>query len=199
MLPLKPIGGTLFIYPSQLPAACRMWPPATVLLLLACSVPLILGAHPSAKAVRRRALRAGVHTSPIVGHALRLRCGDDFVTTLTSYCKRHNLSATSIVSCVGSFSALRLRLAGANEFLELHEPLEIVSLVDTVSQAGESFHLHASVSRADGSVVGGHIKGAATIATTAELVLSEMPDITFTREPDPSTGYAELVVRSGFK
>jgi len=133
----------------------------------------------------------------MVAHALRLRQGDDLVTTLTSYCARHGLAATSISTCVGSLSALRLRLAGADAYLDLREPLEIVSLVGTVAKGGESFHIHASVSRADGSVVGGHIKGVATVATTAELVLAEMPELIFTREQDASTGYLELVVRNG--
>jgi hypothetical protein len=176
-----------------------MWQQAALafLVLAACSVPLMAAAHPSAKSIQRRAVRAGVHKSPVVAHALRMRKGDDLVTTLTSYCARHALTATSISSCVGSLSAVRLRLAGADEFLELQEPLEIVSLVGTVAKAGESFHLHASVSRRDGSVVGGHIKGAAPVATTAELVLTELPEVTFTREPDPATGYAELVIRTG--
>lgn len=168
-----------------------------LVLLAACSVPFVAAAHPSAKSVRRRAVRAGVHTSPVVAHALRMREGDDLISTLTSYCARHGLTATCISSCVGSLSAVQLRLAGADAFLELQEPLEIVSLVGTVANAGASFHLHAAVSRRDGSVVGGHIKGAAPVATTAELVLTEMPEIVFTREPDAATGYAELVIRSG--
>ena len=45
--------------------------------------------------------------------------------------------------------------------------------------------------------MGGHIKGEATVASTAELVLAEFPELTFTREQDASTGYLELVVRSG--
>jgi predicted DNA-binding protein with PD1-like motif len=173
-----------------------MWQHAGLaLLILACSALACSAAHPSGKAVRRHAMRAGLYSSPICAHALRLRPGDDLVTTLTAYCARHGLASAAITTCVGSLSALRLRLAGANDFLELSEPMEMVSLVGTIANSGDAFHLHASVSRADGSVVGGHVKGVATVATTAEVVLAELTDLAFFREPDAVTGYAELVVR----
>ena len=127
------------------------------------------------------------YTSPLVAHALRLLPGDDLGKALVSYCSVHRLSSACVLSCVGSLDALRLRLAGADDFLELNEPLEIVSLVGTVC-ANNEFHLHMSVSKRCGSVVGGHLKGVATVATTAEIMLAEMPGIVFDRLPDDSTG-----------
>ena len=138
-----------------------------------------------------------VLSSPAVHHALRLRCGDDLVNALAGYCARQRLSSASITTCVGSLSALRLRLAGACEFLELREPLEIVSLVGTISECGKGFHLHAAVSRADGSVVGGHIKGAATVATTAEVILAALPALTFSREARGGGSAYARIVRNG--
>lgn len=78
--------------------------------------------------------------------------------------------------------------------LHLDEELEIVSLVGTVS-ADQQFHLHIAVSRRDGSVVGGHIKGAAQVHTTAEICLASLPSLTFSREPDDTTGYKELQIK----
>tara|TARA_B100000524_G_scaffold326710_1_gene210370 strand:- start:779 stop:1114 length:336 start_codon:yes stop_codon:yes gene_type:complete len=74
--------------------------------------------------------------------------------------------------------------------------LEIVSLVGTLS-SDRSHHLHLSVSKADGSVVGGHVKGPATVRTTAELVLGAMPALSFGREFEPATGYLELRIGGG--
>jgi predicted DNA-binding protein with PD1-like motif len=59
--------------------------------------------------------------------------------------------------------------------------------VGTVCATGE-FHLHLSVSKQCGSVVGGHLKGLSTVATTAEVVLAVMPDLVFNRLPDVNTG-----------
>jgi hypothetical protein len=88
---------------------------------------------------------------------------------------------------------MRLRLAGADAFLDLEESLEIVSLVGTIC-ADADHHLHCAVARADGSVLGGHIKGPAIVATTAEVVLGEMGDLDFSRELDDATGYQELQI-----
>ena len=75
----------------------------------------------------------------------------------------------------------------------LDEPLEIVSLMGTVSEHG--CHLHASFSRADLSAFGGHLLPGCIVNTTAEIVLAEIPDRVFTRQPDGETGYDELVIR----
>ena len=54
--------------------------------------------------------------------------------------------------------------------------LELLTLQGTFSANG--VHLHASVARADGTVLGGHL----------------MPGWRFTRAPDAATGFMELVV-----
>lgn len=137
------------------------------------------------------------HTAPLTAHALRLRPGDDLPHALLTYAAEHSLAAAAVVSCVGSLSECRLRLAGAAEILTLREELEIVSLVGTLGGLGQpAFHLHMAVSRADGTVVGGHIKGQAVVRTTAEVVLGVMPGLHFARAPDVETGYDELVIRT---
>lgn len=72
------------------------------------------------------------------------------------------------------------------------EDLEIVSVEGTLGE-GES-HIHISVSRKDGSVVGGHLKEG-TVRITAEVTLVEFEDRVFSRELDPETSFEELVVK----
>ena len=56
-------------------------------------------------------------------------------------------------------------------------------------------HLHASVSNTKGETFGGHLASGNIIYTTAEIVIAELEDVTFTREQDPDSGYKELVVK----
>ena len=53
-----------------------------------------------------------------------------------------------------------------------------------------------SVADADGRVLGGHAAHGCVVRTTAEVLVALLPGWAFTREPDPSTGYAELVIRA---
>jgi hypothetical protein len=87
-----------------------------------------------------------------------------------------------------------LRLAGASEVRALAEDLEILTLAGTVADGGAS-HLHASVARASGEVVGGHVGVGCIVRTTAEVLLALLPEWHFTRMPDAATGYDELVVK----
>ena len=131
--------------------------------------------------------------SPITAHALRLLPGDDLIQATVNYCHMHRLSASTVLSCVGSLSEITLRLAGAEEIVTLEEELEVVSLVGAICSNRE-YHLHCSVSRRDGSVIGGHCKGAAPVRTTAELVLGALPELQFSRAHDEVTGYKELQI-----
>ena len=140
------------------------------------------------------ALHAAAMKSLMIVHALRLMPGDDLVESILDYCQAHALGATTIVSCVGSLSRATLRLAAAQEICTYEEELEIVSLVGTVGR-DRAHHLHCSLSRRDGSVIGGHCKGAAHIRTTAEVMLGELPELEFTRTLDPATGYQELQIQ----
>ena len=131
--------------------------------------------------------------SPLHASALRLLPGQDLVGALLDHCESQQYSATSILSCVGSLSVATIRLAGAQEIITLNEDLEIVSLVGTLC-ADRDHHLHISLARRDGSVIGGHCKGDAIVATTAEVVLGVLPALSFRREIDVSTGYKELLI-----
>ncbi|MGD8119564.1 PPC domain-containing DNA-binding protein [Vibrio sp. TRT 2004] len=122
--------------------------------------------------------------------AVRLTKGDDLKLALQRLVTHHQIRAGSIASCVGCFTHLKLRLAGATETLQLNEPLEIVSVMGTLTPDHQ--HVHLSVSRADGSVVGGHLLEGCLIDTTAELIVLQYHELNFNREYDPQTGYTEL-------
>lgn len=52
-----------------------------------------------------------------------------------------------------------------------------------------------SVADSEGRVLGGHVAYGCTVRTTAEVLVLILPEHSFTREHDPATGFAELVVR----
>jgi predicted DNA-binding protein with PD1-like motif len=128
--------------------------------------------------------------------AFRLLPGADLKQALRRIVEEHGLRAGCIVSCVGSLARARLRMAGAAGepecFRSLDEPTEIISLVGTLCPDG--LHLHIALARRDGQCVGGHLVEGCVVHTTAELIVGELPDLEFHREPDPETGYRELRV-----
>jgi len=129
--------------------------------------------------------------------AIRLSPGDDLRGALEQVWARlsntHDVQAGCVVSAVGSLQGAVLRYAAEPGGTRIDGALELLTLSGTFSANGP--HLHASVSRADGTVLGGHLLPGCTVRTTAEVVLALLPDWHFTREPDAATGYAELVVR----
>jgi len=131
-------------------------------------------------------------------HAFRLTPRADLREELERFTTLHALRAGFILSCVGSLSAARLRTPGAQGeaavFHSYAEPMEIVSLVGTLSPDG--VHLHISLARRDGACVGGRLVAGCVVNTTAELVIGEVEALEFRRSPDPATGYAELTVQS---
>ncbi len=131
-------------------------------------------------------------------HALRLTPGADLKEELQRITALGPLGAGFILSCVGSLSAARLRApstAGeADLFHTYAEPMEIVSLVGTLSPDG--IHVHISLSRRDGACVGGHLVSGCIVNTTAELVIGEAEGLKFRRLPDRVTGYAELSIKA---
>ncbi|HTP61098.1 MAG TPA: PPC domain-containing DNA-binding protein [Burkholderiales bacterium] len=126
-------------------------------------------------------------------HALRLRPGDDLRQSLETFTRDRKLRAGCIASCVGSAAQAVIRCAGQTEAAAMEGPLEIVSLVGTLSPDGA--HLHLSVSDGQGRTVGGHLARGTLVHTTAEIVVLELENLAFARELDPATGYRELVIR----
>ena len=124
---------------------------------------------------------------------LRLQPGDDLRGALEAAVADHSLGGAFVLAGIGSLSAAQLRMAGAEAPLQLDGDLEILTLSGSLSADGA--HLHATLARADGSVLGGYVAMGCTVRTTAEVLLAGLPDWQLSREPDARTGYAELVAR----
>lgn len=124
---------------------------------------------------------------------LRLSPGSDLRAALEREVASRSIRAAFVASGIGSLGATRLRLAGADHAIPVPGDVEILTLAGTVGDGGS--HLHMSVADAEGRVTGGHVARGCIVRTTAEVLLLLLPGWTFSREHDPATGYAELVVR----
>lgn len=131
-------------------------------------------------------------SSVVKAYALRLRPGQDLRHELVAFAQQHQLRAAAVLTCVGSLTTTSLRLANQEGPTHYHGHFEIVSLVGTLSVNGS--HLHLSVADSTGRTLGGHLLEGSVVYTTAEIVLSELPELDFRREPDPTYGYQELTV-----
>lgn len=125
-------------------------------------------------------------------HCFRLTRGQDLYAEIERYAKEHHIAAGAVVSAVGCIYRWELRDATGVRIRFGEENVEIVSLMGTVSENG--CHLHASFAREDLSVFGGHLRPGCLVNTTAEIVLAELENFRFAREPDEQTGYDELVI-----
>mgnify|MGYP002249150911 FL=1 len=126
-------------------------------------------------------------------HCFRLRRGQDLYEEIERYAQIHHIAAGVVLSGVGCLTRWEVRDASGVRLRSGKEPVEIVSLTGTVAETG--CHLHISLSREDLSVLGGHLRPGCLVNTTAEIVLLELEGTAFSREPDPATGYDELVIQ----
>lgn len=124
--------------------------------------------------------------------AVRLTKGQDLKTEIQRLVTDNQLQAGSIASCVGCVSKLNIRLANAEFTKTLVAPFEIVSLMGTLTPSHQ--HIHISAADEHGHVIGGHLLEGTTVSHTAELIIHRYDNLTFSREPDSSTGYTELVI-----
>jgi predicted DNA-binding protein with PD1-like motif len=102
--------------------------------------------------------------------ALRLRPGADLKAELLALPAREGVRAGWALTCVGTLSQVRVRLAGGAEHATWHGMFEIVALTGTLSQDGG--HLHLAVADQQGRTLGGHLAEGCTVRTTAEVVLA---------------------------
>ncbi len=130
---------------------------------------------------------------------IRLTPGQDLRAALEAAVVAQNCRAAFVLSGIGSLSTAGIRLAGAVQPTRLTESIEILTLSGTVAASGDKTgsHMHMAISTANGQVLGGHVAPGCIVLTTAEVLLALLPDWQFTREPDPATGYDELVIRTG--
>lgn len=131
-------------------------------------------------------------------YAFRLHKGQDFKKEIIEFVKNKKIKAGIILTAVGCVDKVVVRMAGAtpkkSDIRTFTEKLEVVSLTGTISQTDR--HLHITLSRKNGDVIGGHLKGEAIVDTTMEIVIGELENISFTTELDTITGYEELKVIS---
>ena len=97
------------------------------------------------------------------------------------------------MTVVGSLTQAMIRYANKDHADLIKKDLEIVSFTGTASVNGS--HLHMSVSTPTGQTFGGHVVDGSIVRTTAEITLVEFPNLSFVREPEPLSGYNELVVK----
>jgi len=128
-----------------------------------------------------------------MNHAFRLIRGKDLKKEIISYCQKQNIEAGVIISAVGCIKHLHIRLAVAKDYIDKEEYYEIVSITGTVSK--DDVHIHISVSDNTGKTIGGHLKDGTIVDTTCEIVIYELNDYIFNREPDILTGYDELSIK----
>jgi predicted DNA-binding protein with PD1-like motif/catechol 2,3-dioxygenase-like lactoylglutathione lyase family enzyme len=124
---------------------------------------------------------------------VRLPPGADLRSELLELAERERVGAGWVMTCVGSLKRVRLRLAGAAGHADLLGAFEIVALTGTLELDGG--HLHLAVADENGQTLGGHLAEGCVVRTTAEIVLAVDDRLQFAREPDPATGYDELVIR----
>lgn len=123
---------------------------------------------------------------------IRLHPGDDLRAALDAVLTAHGLQAAFVIAGIGSLSGAQLRLAGAEQPMQLSGAIEILTLSGSLSRDGS--HLHASIADAQGRVWGGHVAPGCTVRTTAEVLVAALPGWRFERAEDGSTGYAELQI-----
>lgn len=125
-------------------------------------------------------------------HTERLQPGADLKVELERIIQEHQIKAGVVLSLVGSLRMATLRLADGRTEKTWDEPFEIVSATGTVALS--DMHVHISLAREDGSVLGGHLKKGCIVNTTVEVALGIFEDVEYRRVQDEETGYPELVV-----
>ena len=129
----------------------------------------------------------------MVCHCIRLKRGEDLMGSIKALCAQKNIRAGVVLSGVGCILRGRIRDASGVNIREIDDHCEIISLNGTVS--AKRCHIHIALSKEDLSTIGGHLCPGCIVNTTCELVIGELPGITYDVEADPETGYDELIFR----
>ena len=125
--------------------------------------------------------------------ALRLKPDQDLRQSLKDFAIANHLQAGVLLSAIGSLKQATVRFANQATSQVLKEKFEILSLNGTLSIHG--IHIHLAISDRSGNVIGGHLDNGCIIFTTAEIVIAELPHLTFLRTPDAETGFLELEIK----
>ena len=133
-------------------------------------------------------------SGPMTCHCVRLHRGDDLLLSIRELAKQKNIAAGVVLSAVGCISEGRVRDASGVTVRDISDHCEIVSLNGTVS--AQRCHLHIALSREDLATLGGHLCVGCIVNTTCELVIAELPGVSFGVENDPETSYDELIFQA---
>jgi predicted DNA-binding protein with PD1-like motif len=126
-------------------------------------------------------------------YALRLLPQQELLSALRDFIQQQGLRAAWISGCVGSLHEVALRYAGREGVTLLSGKFEVISLIGTLEAGGE--HLHLAVADKNGDITGGHVMEGCRVRTTLELVIGELDDVWFNRQPCTLSGYDELTVK----
>lgn len=125
-------------------------------------------------------------------HAIRLKPGQDLKKALADFARENKITASWIVSGIGSLTHTNIRYANQSAGNIQNGYFEILSLAGTMSVHGA--HLHICIADEKGICSGGHLLDGNIIYTTAEIIIGESKDLTFTREHDGTTEWKELQI-----
>ena len=122
---------------------------------------------------------------------IRMDRGEEILSTLAALCEKENIRLAS-VEAIGAVDRAVVGLYDVGEKVyhkkEFNEPMEIASLLGTVTEKdGKPYlHLHATLCDAEMRTHGGHVNEL-RISATCEMVLRLLPG-EVGRRPDEVTG-----------
>jgi predicted DNA-binding protein with PD1-like motif len=126
--------------------------------------------------------------------ARRLVDGQDLLVEIKKILNEQDIEAGVILLAMGGLKQSTIRVPVIDgKVVYIHpQNLEIHLLQGTVSKHG--CHLHIAVSDIEGKAWGGHLKEGCIVRGACQLLIGVLEDKVFKREPDPETGFDELVV-----
>jgi len=122
----------------------------------------------------------------------RLDHNKDLLEELIAVCKAENVKLAALTA-IGAVRKARIgfynQQAREYQFIELDEPLEILSLVGNVSlRDGEPMvHAHITLGTEAGDAYGGHLAPGTTVFA-CEFIMQQLDGPEFVREYDDETG-----------
>lgn len=141
----------------------------------------------------------------------KLQIGSDLVGGLVELCRQLRIPCAAVGLCFGSLSRCTLNIPGKpqpgtkgaphGEDTVVDGPVSLIAGQGHVSLTDPQqpvVHFHAVISDTDGRVYGGHINpGGSPVASTVELVITELLGAHMARETDPELGRALCFPRQG--
>jgi uncharacterized protein len=134
-----------------------------------------------------------LNADPPVTYAVVLDKDDEVVAALTRFIRDQDVEAASVTG-IGAFCDAVLGYfdwqTKQYQRIAVNQQAEVVSLLGDVAvgEDGPALHVHAVLSKSDGSVVGGHLLEA-HVRPTLEVILIQPPSYLRKRK-DPETGLA---------